>query len=61
MPGAGTRLRRGPQIPPADPIPISFETTESQELTQDSHTLSTGKAEWDRARAKSNKVPKDRR
>lgn len=40
---------------------LSFETTESQELTQDSHILSTGKAEWGRAQAKSNKVPKDRR
>lgn len=37
---AGTRLQERPQIPSADPVPVSFETTESQELTWDVHILS---------------------
>lgn len=46
---AGTRLRRRPQMPAADdPVPI-FETSESQELTRDSHILSTGRTEGGKA------------
>lgn len=46
---AGTKLRR-PQIPAADPVPIFvWDKRVLQELARDSHILSTGRTEWDKA------------
>lgn len=58
---AGTRLRRSLRSQQQMILfPYLFATSESQELTRDSHILSTGRTEWGKACAQSNKEPKDR-